>query len=133
MMDLATREMRRLDEINSEVSDSWHCWSNNSRWVVFSSKRRDGLFTRPYFTHLGPDGHFSKPFLLPQKDPEFYDSFVRTFNLPELIERHVTVSSAELVRGVFKPRHILKPTMAGSQSPAPEHEAEEGRSILPPH
>ena len=25
------------------ASESWHCWSSNSRWIVFSSKRDNGL------------------------------------------------------------------------------------------
>jgi hypothetical protein len=40
---------RRL-EINSDRCESWHCWSSNGRWIVFSSKRRDGVFTRSYIS-----------------------------------------------------------------------------------
>jgi hypothetical protein len=119
--------MRRLDEINSDLSDSWHCWSSNGRWMVFSSKRRDGLFTRPYLSHF-ENGHFSKPVLLPQEDPEFYDSFVRTYNLPEFVQKPVPVSSAELTRAVFKPKQTLKPTVITPQVAPAEHEADEGRS-----
>lgn len=46
MLDVGARQSRRL-EINSEAADTWHCWSSNGRWLVFSSKRRDGLFARP--------------------------------------------------------------------------------------
>jgi len=74
LLDLRTGEHRRLDEINSEAADTWHCWSGNSRWLVFSSKRGDGLFARPQFTHVDEAGRFSKPFVLPQADPAYYDS-----------------------------------------------------------
>lgn len=130
LLDLSSRQMRRL-EINSDQSDAWHCWSSNGRWVVFSSKRRDGLFTRPYFSHVDQEGRFSKPLLLPQRDPSFYDSFVRTYNLPELIQSPVTVTPDELARGALKPRRVLKPGIVAapvSQGPPTEHEAEEGRS-----
>lgn len=127
IMDLATRQMRRL-EINSDQSDSWHCWSSNSRWVVFSSKRRDGLFTRPYFSHVDAQGQFSKPFLLPQRDPRFYDSYLRTYNLPELIQSPVTVTPAELARGALNPRHVLKPRTEAAPVSATEHESEEGEA-----
>lgn len=130
LMDLNTRQMRRL-EINSAQSDSWHCWSSNGRWVVFSSKRRDGLFTRPYFSHVDEQGRFSKPLLLPQRDPHFYDSFLRTYNLPELIQSPVTVTSAELARGALHPRRVLTPQAEASPAlgePPLKHEADEGRS-----
>ena len=46
-LDPNTRQHRRLD-INSDQAESWHSWSSNSRWIVFSSKRLDGLFARPF-------------------------------------------------------------------------------------
>jgi hypothetical protein len=88
MMDLKTRRHWPL-EINSDRSDSWHCWSSNSRWIVFASKRRDGLFGRLYFSYVEPNGAARKPFLLPQQDPAFYDSFLENFNAPELIRSAV--------------------------------------------
>ena len=91
---------RRLDEINSPRSDSYHTWSSNSRWVLFSSKREDGLFARLYIAHLGDGGHFGKPFVLPQQDPEFYGRCLMTFNRPELLAEPVTVSAAELARAM---------------------------------
>ena len=91
---------RRLDEINSPRSDSYHTWSSNSRWVLFSSKREDGLFARLYIAHLGDGGRFGKPFVLPQQDPEFYGRCLMTFNRPELVAEPVTVSPAELARAM---------------------------------
>jgi hypothetical protein len=91
---------RRLDEINSPRSDSYHTWSSNSRWVLFSSKREDGLFARLYITHLEDGGRFGKPFVLPQQDPEFYGRCLMTYNRPELVAEPVTVSAAELARAM---------------------------------
>ena len=59
---------RRL-EINSDQSESWHSWSSNSRWIAFSSKRDNGLFTRMYLSYVDPNGVAHKPLVLPQKDP----------------------------------------------------------------
>jgi dipeptidyl aminopeptidase/acylaminoacyl peptidase len=42
LLSLATGKLSRLD-INSSEADTWHCWSSNGRWIVFSSKR-DQLF-----------------------------------------------------------------------------------------
>jgi hypothetical protein len=99
VMDLKSRKYRRL-ECNSEQSDSWHCWSSNSRWIVFSSKRDNGWMARPYFSYIDADGREHKPFILPQKDPAFYDTWLRTYNVPELITGPVTVPQDELVRAV---------------------------------
>lgn len=83
LMDLKTRQYSRLS-INSPRSESWHCWSRNSRWVAFASKRRDGVFARVYFSYVDQLGRAHKPVLLPQKDPTFYDRFIKTYNAPEL-------------------------------------------------
>ncbi len=97
LMDLQTGQRRRL-ACNSEQSDSWHSWSSNSRWVVFSSKRDDGLFARPYFTYIDQSGRSHKPFVLPQKDPTFYESLVKTYNMPELIREPCAITGEELAR-----------------------------------
>ena len=100
LMDLARAKIKRLDA-NSPRSESWHCWSSNSRWIVFSSKRGNGLLARPYICYIGPDGKEGKPFVMPQKDPLFYDTFLKTYNLPELITGPVTIAQKELVRAVM--------------------------------
>ncbi len=91
LVDLATGEMRSLDELNSSHAESYHSWSSDGRWIVFSSKRVDGLWTYPYIASFDPEtGTAGKPFLLPQKDPDFYQTFTRSFNIPELITEPVT-------------------------------------------
>lgn len=99
MMDLKSGRHWPL-KVNSDRSDSWHCWSTNSRWIVFASKRRDGVFGRAYFSYVGPDGKAHKPVLLPQQAPRFYDSFLDNFNAPELITKPIGVEQAELVRAI---------------------------------
>lgn len=97
MMDLGTGRYTRL-EINSAQSDSWHSWSSNGRWIVFSSRRLDGLLARPYFSYVDQEGEAHKPFLLPQKDPDFYDGYLETYNLPELIKERIGVRGEGLAR-----------------------------------
>lgn len=112
LMDLQTRRHWRL-EVNSDQSESWHCWSSNSRWIVFSSKRRDGLFARPYFSYVDPSGHAAKPFLLPQSDPTFYDSFIKTYNVPEFITKPIAVSQRDLADAIARPKKVLMPKTEG--------------------
>ena len=89
MMDMEDGSVRRLDELNSPETDSYHSWSSNGKWVVFSSRRIDGRYTRLYFSHYGEDGTFSKPFLLPQSDPIHNSLRLKSYNIPEFIKGEV--------------------------------------------
>jgi hypothetical protein len=120
MMDLeATQQTgehkyQRLD-INSDKSESWHCWSSNSRWIAFSSKRDSGVFTRIYIAYVDTNGKVHKPMLLPQKDPEYYDSCLWTYSVPELITEPVRIRKEKLgsvVRGSEKIPIEMPITMA---------------------
>ena len=94
-LDLATSRMY-MPEINSNRSESYHNWSSSCRWMVFSSRRIDGLYTRPYFTYIDKEGKAHKPFLLPQKDPDFYMDFVKSYNVPELVKAKVDLDPRKL-------------------------------------
>ncbi|MBN1456841.1 MAG: PD40 domain-containing protein [Sedimentisphaerales bacterium] len=98
IMDLKMRNYQKLDTVNSAYSESWHSWSSNSRWLTFSSKRMSGLFTRTYFTYIDENGKASKPFILPQKDPTYYDSLLQTYSVPELITHPVMVKPHRFAR-----------------------------------
>jgi hypothetical protein len=84
LIDLQTRKIDVLPDVNAFGADTYHSWSSNSRWVVFASKRDDMVYGRPYIVYIGPDGKTGKPFLLPQKDPDKYVTMLKSFNLPEL-------------------------------------------------
>ena len=78
------RVYRPLTAANSKHTESYHEFSpvGNGRWLMFSSKRDDGLYARPYFCRLDNNGVASKPFMLPQKDPDFYLTLLRSYNVP---------------------------------------------------
>jgi len=61
----------RRVELSSDQCDSWVTWSSNSRWIVVGSARDNILFNRPYLAYVHSDGKTSKPFVIPQRDPEF--------------------------------------------------------------
>ena len=84
LVDLQTGEVRPLNEIKGDKSDTYHSWSSNSRWFVFASKRGDGMYGKPYFSHLDENGVPSKPFVLPQKSSRFYEYNLKSFNIPDL-------------------------------------------------
>lgn len=97
IIDLHTRQCRSLSTANSNSVESYHSWSGNSRWLVFSSRRMDGLYTRPFITHIDRNGHESKPFLLPQATPNFYDYFLYSYNIPELVSGEVDIDLSQTI------------------------------------
>ncbi len=102
MMNLETGDYWEPD-INSDRSESWHSWSSNSRWIAFSSKRRDGVFTRSYISYVDESGTAHKPFIMPQKDPTFYDSYLKTYSVPELVGEPLGPRQRQLAGAVRSP------------------------------
>ncbi len=100
LYNLETGENRPAIPANSNMSESCNSWSSNSRWIVFSSRRLDGLYNRPFIALLNPDGTTGKPFVMPQKDPEFYTRFFKAYNLPELMKGAVKTDPYELAKRV---------------------------------
>ena len=98
ILDLQTGTARPLDELNSADTESYHSWSSNGRWMVFSSRRHDGEYTRPFFAHIDKDGHWSKPFELPSSDPDFHLQFLKCYNVPEFMSGPVTIKPREFAK-----------------------------------
>ncbi|MDD4697939.1 MAG: hypothetical protein PHR52_10440 [Fermentimonas sp.] len=98
LLDLSTKEYNPLDKLNSDDVESYHSWSSNSRWVVFSSRRLDGLYTRLYIAYMDEQGNPGKPFLLPQKNQNYYNESIYSYNIPEFITDKVEVSKREIAR-----------------------------------
>jgi Tol biopolymer transport system component len=112
IMDLKNREIRELTEINSNEVESYHSWSSNGKWIVFSTRREDGGFTRLYLSHFNEDGTFSKPFALPQLNAAHNSSFMYSYNIPEFTTESVKITpkefasffkSSETIQAKFKP------------------------------
>jgi Tol biopolymer transport system component len=96
-IDLENFKMERLS-LNSDYSDSYHSWSSNGKWLIFSSKRGDGLTARPYISYIQETGVSDKPFILPQEDPEFYNGFLKSFNIPEFSTEKINLNPGEIRR-----------------------------------
>ena len=107
LLDLETGRTRPLDELNSTDTDSYHNWSSNSKWVVFSSRRDDGLYTRLYISHVNDDGTFTKPFMLPQKDPAaFYSNLMLSYNVPEFVTGPVPFDKISAQKMINSPERV---------------------------
>lgn len=86
-----------LTEANSDESESYHSWSSNNRWMVFSSRRGDGLNTRLYMTYIDKEGKAHKAFLLPQDNPiKYYSEQMEAYNLPEFVKGKVEMNQHEV-------------------------------------
>ncbi|MDR1939134.1 MAG: hypothetical protein LBQ73_11650, partial [Tannerellaceae bacterium] len=100
LMDMQTKAYHKLP-VNSNESESYISWSDNSRWFVFSSRRLDGMTSKPYICHIDPDGTVSKPFIIPQKEGDYYRIDHRNFSRPELLKGRLPISFAGMKEVIF--------------------------------
>ena len=105
--DLWVKDLERdscyaLRAANSSDVDSYHSWSSNGRWIVFSSRRMDGNYTRPFIAYFDENGQSRKAFCLPQEDPEHNLLLLKSYNVPELTRDRVQVSEHELRRCIYE-------------------------------
>ena len=107
LLDLQTGEARELKEINSDKADSYHNWNLNSHWVVFTSRRDDGLYSRLYLACVDDKGRFSKPFMLPQRHPlEYYSESLYSFNVPDFTKTKVEFDADEAGREIQSDKRV---------------------------
>ncbi len=97
ILDLQTDSLLDMSPVNSTDADSYHAWSSNGRWIIFSSRRIDGSYTRLYIAYFDPQGHIHKPVLLPQHDPDYYGQLFRSYNVPEWMTAPVAASKESLI------------------------------------
>jgi len=71
-------EARRL-RANTPRMNSWHSWSSNGRWLVFSSKANTA-YTQLFLTHIDEHGESTPPVLL-----ERFTGPDRAANIPEFV------------------------------------------------
>jgi tetratricopeptide (TPR) repeat protein len=64
---------------NTARMNSWHSWSSNSRWLIFSSKA-NSPFTQLFVTHIDEKGFDSPAVLLEQ-----FTASDRAANIPEFV------------------------------------------------
>lgn len=107
LLDLQTGEARELKEINSPKADSYHNWNLNSHWIVFTSRRGDGYYSRLYLTSVDDQGRFSKPFLLPQRHPKaYYEESIYSFNTPDFTKTKVDFDAYKAGREIISDQRV---------------------------
>ena len=91
-IDLTTQKASALKAVNSKRMESYHCWSSNGRWILFTSRRDDGNYTRLYMAYFDRQGRVHKAFPLPQRRTDYYENLFKSYNTPEFLVRPVEVS-----------------------------------------
>ena len=76
-------EPRRL-HANTTRMNSWHSWSPNGRWLVFSSKA-NSPYTQLFLTHIDEQGRSTPAVLL-----ENFTAPDRAANIPEFVNAEPT-------------------------------------------
>ena len=99
---------RRL-RYNTPRMNSWHSWSSNSRWLVFSSKE-NGPYTQLFLTHIDETGDDSPPVLL-----ERFTSPDRAANIPEFV-RLPGDAIADIRESFLDPYSFLRAGMANENT-----------------
>ena len=90
-----------LTGLNSEgFADSYPTWSSNGHWIMPSSRRGDGNYSRVYISYFN-NGKTRKAFMLPQEDPEHNTWRLKCYNRPEFMVEPVRISVNEFSK-VFK-------------------------------
>lgn len=106
LLDLRTMQAQPVSGANSNDAESYHNWSIGSHWFVFTSRRIDGLYSHLYLSCIDDKGQATKPFLLPQKNPqEYYTESIYSFNTPDFTSKPVEIDS----------RHIANEIMSGKR------------------
>ncbi|MBQ0048815.1 MAG: PD40 domain-containing protein [Bacteroidales bacterium] len=113
--DLQADSCYALTDANSPDVDSYHTWSSNGRWIVFSSRRMDGNYTRPHIAYFDKQGQAHKAFCLPQQDPRHNIMLLKSYNVPELTKDAVRISARDLKDCIYntegeKSKYINNPS-----------------------
>jgi hypothetical protein len=107
LMDLKTGKTREMKEVNSSQTESYHNWSSDSHWFVFSSKRENGEYAQLYLASIDDLGHLTKPFLLPQRNPvKYYGEMFDSYNVPDFTKTPVKLNAHEVHQQVFEGKRI---------------------------
>ena len=83
---------RRLECNTDRAMDSHHSWSSNSRWLLYTSKVNDGIFTKLHLAEINEEGHASPPVELP-----FLRDTMLCYNVPEFFKFEMEIDADDVI------------------------------------
>ncbi len=101
-------EARRL-RANTPLMNSWHSWSSNGKWLVFSSKAFTP-YTQLFLTHIDDEGRSTPPVVL-----ERFTGTDRAANIPEFVPRPAS-SIAQIKERFLDSYSFLRAGMANERT-----------------
>ena len=104
VLDLQTHQLLDTRALNSPLPESYPSFSSNDRWVLLESRRDDGNYTRTYFAYFDCNGRLHKPFLVPQKNPEYFRHLLRSWSRPEFMKEPVRITPQQ-----FRDKALTEP------------------------
>ena len=104
VLDLQTYQLLDTCALNSPLPESYPSFSSNDRWVLLESRRDDGNYTRTYFAYFDCNGRLHKPFLVPQKNPEYFRHLLRSWSRPEFMKEPVRITPQQ-----FRDKALTEP------------------------
>ncbi|SHI56319.1 WD40-like Beta Propeller Repeat [Tangfeifania diversioriginum] len=116
LLNLQSGKFKKM-ELNSNKTESYHTWSSNGKWLVFSSKRIDGRSARPHFAYINSGDSIGKPFVLPQQNPNFYNKILESYNIPEFVTSKVKFNPTDFESAANKKPLISSPGNPNDTTP----------------
>ena len=84
------------------AADSWHSWSSNSHWLVFATKRDDGIHAMLYLTQIDDEGRASPAIRLPlRRVPQ------ASYNIPEFVAEQPKIEERKLFDAIRVDAQVL--------------------------
>jgi len=105
--------IRKMNLNRDDGMDSWHDWSADSHWLVFSSKRDKNPMTALYLAYVDDEGKDYPPV-------KIYGSDTFKVNTPVFVPDDLVFEDAARVRGYVYGIYAATPAAAGgAAAPAP--------------
>ncbi len=109
LIDTEKDTIRALDELNSPDGEAAAGWSVDGNWVVYRSKMQNGSNSALYIAHFECDsagGHFSTPFVLPERNSYYYNRNTRMQIFPVFSRTPSPLNPQKWRQWNLQPAHV---------------------------